>query len=341
MNSHCPRPFPRPFGSMVCCALGWAVFAGPVVAYGQSARKNPASKLYVSDVGGEAIIDTGEVVEDIRKRSIYTAEGTVIETKKPSNESDRQKYFSTVVYSNGTGAFFDADTRVEFKRFVQEPFTPNRTDAEVEPSISQTQAFVARGTVGLCNSKLVAGSSMNYQTPHGSVNIRGRKIVIEAKDDVTKISMLEGDSTVRGGAQDLGGQNLLAGQQAIIRRGAAGERPQVIIQPIPEREKSALDEKVTMACMAKKTVYFEQQERQETGDRKSGENQIAGTGDDAAGADGGGPNGLVTAFDGGSGNSSSVTIREIVPVPVVPATLPTEHVVSPARLVTPSGGPGG
>jgi len=69
-----------------------------------------------------------------------------------------------MVYSNGTGIYFDPDTRMEIRKFVQEPFTPNRADMETEPSISQTQTFLSRGLVGLCTSRLVAGSSMVYQT---------------------------------------------------------------------------------------------------------------------------------------------------------------------------------
>jgi hypothetical protein len=172
--------------------------AWPAMMNAQARKKNSVSKIYIADVNGGASIDTGEALEDLNKRSVYPAQGTVIETKRPTSEQDRSKHYSTMVYSNGTGAFFDADTRVEVKRFVQEPFMPNRTDVQVEPSVSHTQAFIARGAVGLCTSKLIAGSNMVYQTPHGSVNIRGQKIVIEATADETKISMLEGESTVRG-----------------------------------------------------------------------------------------------------------------------------------------------
>src|SRR4051812_8218571 len=216
--------------------LGLAGMLIPLGAFAQSKKTNPASKVYFADVSGEALINTGESVEDVSKRSVYSAQGTVIETKKPESERDRGKYFSTMVYSNGTGAFFDADTRVEVKRFQQEPFTPNRADVEVEPSISQTQAYVSRGTVGLCTSKLVAGSNMTYQTPLGAVTIRGRKLVIEAKQDVTKISMLEGESTIRAGAMDLGGHTIKAGQQAVIRRGATGQPNQITISAIPANE---------------------------------------------------------------------------------------------------------
>lgn len=324
--------------------LGLAVVSlgsGPAWAQGKK-KANPTSKVYVADVSGEASIDTGEALEDLGKRSVYTAEGTVIETKKPANEADRSKYFSTMVYSNGTGAFFDADTRVEVKKFMQEPFTPNRSDVDVEPSISQTQAFLARGTVGLCTSKLVAGSNMNYQTPHGSVNVRGRKVVIEAGPDITKVSMLEGDSTVKGGTADLGGQIIKAGEQAIIRRGAPGQPAQVQIQAIPASELPKLDDKVAMACMAKKTVYFEVRERTVTGDRTGeGAESTGGTGDGGGAGSEEGGGGAITAFNGNSGGASSVTIREIVPVEIVPTVLPTQFTVSPARIQTPGRGPGG
>jgi hypothetical protein len=329
------------------------IFLVPLVAQAQARKKNPVSKVYVSDVGGEATIDTGEEFEDLRKRSVYTAQGTVVETKAPPKSEDKNKYYSTMVYSNGTGAFFDADTRVEVRRFVQEPFTPNRTDVELEPSISQTQAFLARGTVGLCNSKLVAGSNMVYQTPHGSVNIRGRKVVIEAGSDVTKISMLEGESTVRGGTLDMGGHMLHTGEQAIIRRSPNGQANQVEIQRIPSNEATTLDNKVAMACMARKTVYFDVRERQLNTTEKGGDTSRDGGGgntggnDNGTGGNGDGiggsatPNSPVTAFDGSASSGGKTTVSEIVPVEVIPTTLPVEFTVSPARITTPERGPGG
>ncbi len=319
----------------------FSVMLLPLGLYAQSAKKkNPTSKVYFSDVSGEAQIDTGESVQDLAKRSVYNAEGTTIETKTAEREEDKNKIFSTMVYSNGTGAYFDHDTRVEVKRFVQEPFTPNRGDMEVEPSISQTQAFVSRGAVGLCTSKSVAGSSMVYNTPHGAVNIRGRKIVIEAMESLTKISMLEGDSTVMGGVADLGGHTLHAGEQAIIRPGVNGGPASVEVGRIPSNELGNLDDKVAMACMAKKTVYFEVKE------------QIVGSAgaesaETAAGADNPSTNpsdAPVTAFDGevSKGNSSTTSniVREIVVVDAVPVVLPPTP-VSPATLVSRQAGTGG
>lgn len=319
-------------GSPAVRALGLGLFSAallyPTALLAQAKKRNPTSKVYVSDVSGDALIDTGESVEDLSKRSVYYAQGAVIETRRPQGE-DRSKSFSTMVYSNGTGAFFDADTRVEVRRFQQEPFTPNRTDMDLEPSVSQTQAFVARGAVGLCTSKLVAGSNMTYQTPHGMVNIRGRKVVVETNDNVTKISMLEGDSTVRGGPQDLGGQTLKAGEQATIIPSPNGGPSTVKIDRIPQDEMPRLDEKVTMACMAKRTVYFEEREVS-TGANRAGTTETATTtGSDSTSTTE--TPGAVTAFDGGAGTSSVIT-REIVPVPVVPVEVPAEFTVSPAAI---------
>jgi hypothetical protein len=253
---------------------------------------------------------------------VYTAQGTVIETKRPDPAQDHGKAYSTMVYSNGTGAFFDADTRVEIRKFVQEPFVPTRADNEVEPSISQTQAFIARGTVGLCASKLVAGSTMAYTTPQGTVNIRGRKIVIEAKENVTKISMLEGESTVKAGSLDMGGHTLHTGEQATIRPGTPGQPNVIEIGPIPRNEASALDDKVAMACMAKKTVYFEVRGRQ-TNSNGNGSEVEAFNGEGASTRSAGDP---ITTANG-----------EIVAIPVVPTNLPVQFTISPASLITPNG----
>jgi len=339
MNSRIPvLRSAAPAGSAALCLLA-AGFLLPLSVSAQNKRKDPSSKVYVTDVSGEAVIDTGEAIEDLAKRSVYTAQGAVIETKRPEQDSDRSKYFSTMVYSNGTGAFFDADTRVEVKRFMQEPFTPNRTDMDVEPSISQTQAFVARGTVGLCTSKLVSGSNMGYQTPHGSVSIRGKKSVIQAGQNQTKISMLEGESTVKAGSQDMGGHVVKAGEQAIISRDPNGGPNRIEISRIPADEMSALDDKVAMACMAKKSVYFEVRERTVTEGQIAGTSSNVGDPSDQGGTDGGTTTTTsggtpVTAFDGATSGGSGTVIREIVPVAILPVELPVQFTVSPARIVT-------
>ena len=221
-----------------------AALAGPAAAV----EKNPTSKVYVADLQGEAEVNTGERLEPLSEKGVYQAQGAVFETKPGSSNA--------MVFSNGTGVFFAPETRLEVRRFLQEPFAPNRADLESEPSVSQTLAYLPRGTVGLCTPRMVAGSTMVYQTPLGSLQIREGKVLVETTDGETKVSLVEGDLTLRAGEADAAGELLQPGEQAIIRQ-RPGQAPEVVIQPIAEEERSEIDEQVAMACMARRTVYFD------------------------------------------------------------------------------------
>lgn len=282
----------------ICFSLTSAVMFCTLAHAADAARKNPTSKLYIADADGLSSINTGDKVEDVVKKSVYAAEGVVLETTAKSHNA--------VVLSNGTGVAFDPDTRLEMRRFMQEPFSPNRTDLEVEPSVSQTTAFLPRGTVGLCTSKLVAGSTMTYNTPQASVAIRGRKVVITADDNSTTVSLLEGDVTIRGDLMS-GGQSLKPGQQAIITRKSNNEPPTITIQPISQDAMKALGEKVAIACMARKTVYFEVAERR---------NQ--------------------NSADGVFSQTDAAGDTVIVPVEVLPGTLSPNITISPFKITEPS-----
>lgn len=270
----------------------------------ETKRVNPAGKVYVADITGESQISMGQKIEDLAKKAVYAVAGSTIETKAGSSDS--------LVFSNGTGVFFDANTRVEIRRFAQEPFTPNRTDMDVEPSISQTQVYIVRGLVGVCTSKLVAGSNMSYLTPLATVNVRGRKLVIETNDEVSTISVLEGSSTVNGGPLDLSSRTLEAGEQAVVRRGAPGQPNTVTVEKIPVERLNILEEKGTMACMAKRTVYFETRDR----------------------AADGGNRGLGNNF-GNAFGGDDLSPEEIVAIPVVQTNLSPNVTISPSTLPGP------
>jgi hypothetical protein len=239
--------------SLPLLALSFALL--PAFSSAAVKNKNPASKIYVADITGEAHIDTGERIETLSKKSVYAAEGTSIETKTGANQS--------LVFSNGTAIYVGPETRFEVKKFLQEPFQPNRSDLDAEPSISQTIVKITRGSVGVCTSKLVAGSSMTYNTPHATVNIRGRKVMIEVTDTETRVSLLEGDVTVL--VPDSGGasQMLRPGQQAIIRKTATDQTAALTVQPIMDEQQAKLDENVSLACISRRTVFFEVAQRGE------------------------------------------------------------------------------
>lgn len=268
-------------------------------------KKGPTSKLYLAETVGDAQITSEGRSYSPKQSTAFDAPGTVIETKSEAHQA--------FVYSNGTGMYVDADTRVEIDRFVQEPFRPDRNNTpEIEPSISQSDVFVARGQIGICTGQLVSGSTMNYATPHASLNIRGGKISIKTDENESIIYMIEGDATVRGGTRDLGGTLLRSGEQAVIRPGPPGQPPMITVGPIDRSTAANLDEKVTAACNARKTVSFE------TIERKSEEG--------LEGSESPPPTGETGTPD------EQAPTDEIIAVPTTPANPPTNITVSPARV---------
>ena len=229
-------------------AVLFAVSIPEVRAESSAKRKNPTSKLYVAEVEGISSITTEDKIHDLTQKSVYSAEGAIIDSKPDAT--------TALVLSNGTGICFDPDTHIDIKRFQQEPFSPNRNDPEVEPSISQTKIWIPHGTVGLCNSKMVAGSTMDFSTPQSVMAIHARKVVIESTDTETRISVIDGEVTVQGGLTG-GGESLHTGQQAIITRASPTSPSVVKIQPIPPEQMKPLGDRVATACMARKTVYFD------------------------------------------------------------------------------------
>ncbi len=273
-------------------------------ARAQAPKKNPTSKLYVADTNGDTQIDTGLEIDDLTKKSVYNAEGTVVEAKAGSNAS--------VVLSNGTGIYFDVNTRVDVRKFEQESFRPNRTDVEDEPSLSSTKLYVEHGAIGVSTSKLVAGSTMIYETSLATAFIRGRQAVILAEDNLTVISMVQGEATVQAGPLDR--PRLIKNhQQIIIHPGNPGEANIVQVQDIPdgtsEESEQWLEERVLTADAARKLVYFETQSRS-------------------------GSDGSITLFDGSGDAAGRENGTEIVPVPVVPANPTVQPNVSPANLTS-------
>ena len=278
-------------------------------------KKGPTSKLYLAETVGNGEITNEGRTYTPKQATAFDAPGTVIETMADSHQA--------FVYSNGTGMFVDANTRIEIDRFVQEPFRPDRNNTEVEPSMSQSDIFVARGQVGICTGQLVSGSTMTYSTPHAAVNIRGGKLSIKTDGNSTTVYLLEGDATVRSGAKDVGGALLHGGEQAVITPGVGGQPPTVTVGPIDRSTAANLDDKVNVACNAKKTVSFETIEKKAETTGLEGSEQPAPPGE-------GTPGDSTPAAPGTGGGDD--TTQEIVARPTTPAAPPTNIVVSQDRI---------
>lgn len=324
---------------LAACVVA-ALVATPVTFAQRSLgkKKGPTSKVYMAEAKGETSIQNGDKIYTARQATAFDAPGTVIETKAGAHNA--------VVYSNGTGMYVDENTRVEIDRFVQEPFKPERNqslDTPSEPSISQSSVHVSQGAVGVCTSQLVSGSSMNYSTPLGNVNIRGGKVSIETSADSTFIDLLDGDVTVRGGngGRDVGGQILRPGERATITPSRTGGAPTVSVGPIPPSALKAADERTETACNAKKTVTFEVIEKKsEQGLDAPPEPAVAATTEKKA-EDTPADSTTTTEQKTEQTSTDSTTTneaagaesdQEIVAKPTVPAAPPVSIVISPAAL---------
>lgn len=242
MNSGLFRTVTRAFFTAL---LLWS---GVAVTHGQSTPPKPNSRFFVADVTGDSRLRTGDREAPLVKSGVHAAEGSAIETRDDSS--------TTLVLSNGTALHLTAGSRFEVTRFLQEPFAPNRTELDVEPSISQTWITLSHGSLGVCTSRMVAGSTMVYQTPHGSIAVRGRRLLIAVSAAETRVTLLEGDITATPDGADTG-QVLQPGQQAVLRRSDATSAATVTVSTVPDAELTSFDDVVANACIARRTVFFE------------------------------------------------------------------------------------
>jgi hypothetical protein len=283
-------------------SLAVAASVGGTSSHAQNLTRNPTSKIYVADVEGESQVDAGKKISVLEKKAVYKGEGSTIETKPNSNAS--------IVLSNGIGIYFDVATRTQIRGFMQAPFRPSRTDMDDEPSISRTEMYIDHGVVGVSTGKMAAGSTLLFESTLATADVHGRQVVFQIGDNVTTISLLLGDATVRAGSMD-SSHEVNGGQQVIVRPGRPGQANIVEIQAIPdgrlEGQREWLLERVLAADSARKLVYFEMQAVNESGDR-------------------------VSPFDG---DSPPGTKLDIVPIPVIPANPPVEPTVSAANLSSP------
>lgn len=242
------------FSPVFACISSVALSLTLVCAVHAAGRKNPTSKVFIAEAKGETLINNGEKIEPLTVKSAYSIEGSAIETKADAS--------TTLVFSNGNSVTLNPNSRLEVKKFLQEPFTPNRNDLDVEPSISQTVLSISRGSFSACGARMVAGSSLTYVTPHGTFNIRGRKVLVETSDNETVVSVLDGDATAIDPTTG-SSQTLKAGQQAVLQRSAPNQPTVVTVRTLSPETNAKADDQVSLACMARRTVYFETAERDE------------------------------------------------------------------------------
>lgn len=207
-----------------------------------AAEKNPISKAYIAGAEGEATVfisTEGRMVDTLRR--VYNADGLIFETKKKSNQ--------TIVLSNSSGIYIGENSLLEIKKFIQEPFRPNRIDIEIEPSMSQTRAIIFRGNIAICTPKIVSGSSAIYQTPHCKVKLFNNKVVILVEDNRTTVYSVEGELSI----------DVEPNQNRLVGSGekASVEDNKILVEKMNKKELELTRDRLTISCRSRKEVYFE------------------------------------------------------------------------------------
>ncbi len=287
-------------------ALAVACLGGHMGSFAQTPPKGPAGKVYVSELEGLSEIDTRTRIREMVRQAVYDADDSIIETKAGAT--------NTLVFSNGVGAFLDPETTLRVVRFTQQPFQPNRADLDIEPSVSRMFLSLRRGTVALCTGRLLPGSILEVTTPHATVAIRGRRVVIQTNEFGTIVSLLDGDVTARLGPDDASGQTLAASQRAVIRQGRLGDPRHIVVEPIPEELRRGLEDRAAFACMARQTVFFDSEE----GTPGAGLRTRPG----------------ISVFDPDNEDPDD---DEVSPIPGVPPIPEIPTFVSPSEIVRPPG----
>ena len=218
-------------GTALCCALCAAV----------RGQQSVPGKVFVAETDGAVTFTVSGHAAALKKGDSVVAQGMWVETGPAAS--------AILVYSNGTSIFIDAQTIVEIRKFVQQPFPAGIDTAVIEPSVSDTVAMVKQGRVIITTNQLAAGSSMVYLTPESQVNIRGKEVVIEVNNQVTRVLMLAGDATVTPSSAAPGavGQTIHGGQMAVV---------QIQVMPLDQDAANQVASQVAAAERAQKVVVF-------------------------------------------------------------------------------------
>ncbi|MFA5057012.1 MAG: hypothetical protein WC485_02770, partial [Opitutaceae bacterium] len=208
-------------------------------------------KVYVAEVVGGVTFTMGGKVINLKKGDSLPVQGARIETAGAASV--------ILVYSNGTSILIDEKTIVEIRKFIQKPFPGGVDTAVLEPSVSDTLASIIQGRVIVIANELASGTSMIYLTPQSQVKIRGKEVVIDVRDQETRISMLAGDATVmpQNAGPDNLGQPLHGGQTAVVTNSAATGPETIQVTALDQNFLNSVSLQVAATERAQKVVVFQ------------------------------------------------------------------------------------
>jgi|GEM_PF-793926 len=268
---------------------------------------NLVSKLYAVDVEGEAYVENGGMINPLSAREIYVAQGSTVYTAEESTVS--------LVISNGTGIFLSESTRMTVTRAAQEPFQGERSDMINEPSVSNIQLEHQHGIMGICTSRLLAGTLLEVVTDEFITRIVDGKLVYERGPEGSSVTLVGGDASVQSGQIWYEGEGRDLKVRHKIFFPADGSEP--VETQLSGSELAGMEGIVTIACLARRGVYFDV-----LGDPVASD--VITTPDEAGAPGGDGIVGVPTTPGGGGpgGGGGGAPPTTIEPPVVSPANIP-------------------
>jgi hypothetical protein len=233
-----------PFGNTLAVLVCGAFFI-PTLGF---AQERVVGRIYV-------VTADGDVRRTEDGRLVPVATGESFSASRAALEIPDQGRAS-LVFSNNTGVYLAADSRLDIERFDHAPFVadPNRMDDE--PAISTFSGRLFSGRLAMCFPKQVFGSSVDLQIPQAVLHLRGSRIAVDVNDTRAIAFAVDGAITVSRGPEDKAGLVVETGQMVTITPGAGPQFPLLSVAPIPNDKVGELNEMMASACLSRHTVFF-------------------------------------------------------------------------------------
>ncbi len=148
-----------------------------------AANSSPDGIAVVTSRSGEAFI-TGQKP---KLHQQLTLSGTTLQTGTDST--------LFLVLSNGVAISLGPNTELSIERYTQEPFPPKKESQQYEPSESDLQLNLSKGSLCFAFEHLSPVSQARIQTPNGELRIHSGNSILVVDQNQTEINMFSGTAT--------------------------------------------------------------------------------------------------------------------------------------------------
>lgn len=136
---------------------------------------------------GVALTNDSGVKQKLNLHDTFNASGLRIQTDKNGK--------LIVVLANGVSLGFSDQTEASILTFEQEPFDSSKEGFEYEPSTSNLEILLKKGSIGISCDHLSPLSNFIVRTPVGDLKIFSSTCVLTLDDYGVRVSAYDGTST--------------------------------------------------------------------------------------------------------------------------------------------------